>query len=149
MTLTKNQRSRKYYWANLEKCREIARKASAKYRLLYPDKAKQSQKKWNAKNPQKLAQIERKRQAKRYGLTLEQLKGMYKKQKNRCAGCRTPFSSDRNPDTDHDRKCCPGKFSCGKCVRGLLCKYCNSILGYAKDNIKTLKNLIVYLGGKL
>ena len=29
--------------------------------------------------------------------------------------------------------------------RGLLCNSCNSVLGHAKDNIKTLENLIKYL----
>jgi len=31
-------------------------------------------------------------------------------------------------------------------VRGLLCNSCNSALGYAKDNIKVLTNMIKYLG---
>lgn len=32
-------------------------------------------------------------------------------------------------------------------VRGLLCQHCNSVLGYAKDNIEVLKNAIHYLQG--
>lgn len=30
-------------------------------------------------------------------------------------------------------------------VRGLICSACNSVLGYSKDNIKTLENAIKYL----
>ena len=30
-------------------------------------------------------------------------------------------------------------------VRGFICKYCNSLLGYAKDNIEILQNSISYL----
>lgn len=32
-------------------------------------------------------------------------------------------------------------------VRGLICSHCNSVLGYAKDNIKVLENAIEYLKG--
>jgi hypothetical protein len=35
---------------------------------------------------------------------------------------------------DHDHACCPGGYSCGTCIRGLLCGGCNSWLGtYEKD----------------
>jgi len=39
---------------------------------------------------------------------------------------------------DHDHKCCPGTRSCGKCVRGLLCNWCNRLLGMALDDPERL-----------
>lgn len=33
-------------------------------------------------------------------------------------------------------------------VRGLICSHCNSVLGYAKDNVKTLQSAIDYLIGE-
>jgi hypothetical protein len=49
------------------------------------------------------------------------------------------------PHVDHDHTCCPGKKSCGKCIRGFLCRACNSFIGLAKDNITTLENAVKYL----
>jgi hypothetical protein len=46
---------------------------------------------------------------------------------------------------DHDHNCCPGKYSCGRCVRGLLCRSCNLALGYLKDSPDRLLSLVNYL----
>lgn len=46
---------------------------------------------------------------------------------------------------DHDHMCCSGQNSCGKCVRGKLCRSCNTALGYVQDDIKKLFGLIDYL----
>lgn len=46
---------------------------------------------------------------------------------------------------DHDHKCCNGPYSCGKCVRGLLCGRCNNILGRMRDDVQTFRNAIQYL----
>ena len=46
---------------------------------------------------------------------------------------------------DHDHACCPGTRSCGKCVRGLLCNWCNRLLGMAFDNPAILAGAIQYL----
>lgn len=46
---------------------------------------------------------------------------------------------------DHDHSCCPGAKSCGKCVRGILCKPCNTGIGYFKDAPERLEEAARYL----
>lgn len=46
---------------------------------------------------------------------------------------------------DHDHSCCSGPKSCGKCVRGLLCGNCNSVIGFAKDSSDTLIKAAAYV----
>jgi hypothetical protein len=46
---------------------------------------------------------------------------------------------------DHDHSCCPGEGSCGKCVRGALCRECNQGLGNFRDDIDRLESAIAYL----
>lgn len=49
---------------------------------------------------------------------------------------------------DHDHSCCPGKSSCGRCVRSLLCHRCNTrLLGAAKDDIDLIAGALAYLLG--
>lgn len=69
---------------------------------------------------------------------------LLKKQKKRCAACRAPFGA-KTPHVDHDHACCPGRRSCGKCVRGLLCGHCNATLGNARDSVKRLRDCANYL----
>lgn len=44
---------------------------------------------------------------------------------------------------DHDHSCCPGAHSCGKCVRGLLCRVCNQFLGLINDNLDTAQEYLI------
>ena len=46
---------------------------------------------------------------------------------------------------DHDHSCCPDKKCCGKCIRGLLCRRCNDMLGKVEDSIEVLQEMIAYL----
>ena len=64
-----------------------------------------------------------------------------------CAICgrSDPGRRYKHFSIDHNHDCCSGKKSCGKCVRGLLCHYCNAGLGWFKDNIAVMKNAATYL----
>jgi Recombination endonuclease VII len=84
-----------------------------------------------------------------YGITLETYTKILLDQDGKCASCgRTNPNFNRAFSVDHDHSCCPGRRSCGKCVRGLLCSACNTILGHAKDDKKMLLKLIDYLNRK-
>lgn len=78
---------------------------------------------------------------KAYGLTVEQVDAMFKRQYGRCLGCQGElkvggkrgerFNVDHNHETGE--------------VRGLLCSPCNRSLGLLKEDPSTLRRLISYL----
>ncbi len=55
----------------------------------------------------------------------------------------------RKLSVDHDHSCCPGPISCGKCIRGLVCAPCNTLIGQVGDSqghaIERLQAYIDYL----
>ena len=87
--------------------------------------------------------------ARRYGITtkkLEELISLWP----RCAICgnyetQKSYGNVRSLAVDHDRSCCPGKKSCGKCVRALLCGECNVKVGYLELDRDRLIGLMNYL----
>lgn len=70
------------------------------------------------------------RQAKRYGLTIARMNAILRVQDDACALCGELSGDDGIEGisfwhVDHDHACCNLSGSCGRCVRGLLCKSCN------------------------
>ncbi len=73
-----------------------------------------------------------------YGIDIGDVAAMLEQQDGKCAVCDLTLqlrSPVRGPqlDTaclDHDHVCCPGKRTCGRCIRGLLCVSCNVKVGY-------------------
>lgn len=78
----------------------------------------------------------------RYNLTVDKYNALLAAQNGLCAiaGC-----SNKPTDIDHDHSCCSGAYSCGKCVRGLLCRSCNLALGLINDDIVKVAGLQTYL----
>jgi hypothetical protein len=70
-----------------------------------------------------------------------------KEQQNHACPCGRFFGASYVPHVDHDHKCCAGRRSCGKCVRGLLCSRCNTVLGLLEEDPNLLPPYLKkYLG---
>jgi hypothetical protein len=134
-----NADSKAYAAANPEK-----RKAQHRaYQLAYPERLAVNSRAWQLRNPEKTKVIAWKS---KYGIDFEAL---WKAQEGLCASCHKPMRrGGREIDSvcvDHDKQCCPGRKSCGKCVRGLVHRNCNLVLGYARDDLCVLKSSLIYL----
>ena len=81
----------------------------------------------------------------KYRMTLAQYEALWAAQGGTCAVCPAVLVVGGSTHVDHDHACCPGKYTCGKCVRGLLCTRCNMMLGFAKDNPEILEAGAAYL----
>lgn len=81
----------------------------------------------------------------RSGMTREQFEALLLSQGGVCAICKEPEAMNRRIAVDHDHACCPGKDSCGECIRGLLCGNCNNGIGRFKDSPELLARAIQYL----
>jgi hypothetical protein len=80
----------------------------------------------------------------KYGLSVAMRDQMLAEQDG-CAVCHTWESGGQGWCIDHDHACCPGKRSCGRCVRGVVCFSCNVGLGAFKDDIEVMARAIDYL----
>jgi hypothetical protein len=133
--------ARAWYWANKEKRAKYIRE----YREKNSDKLKEYDKERYKKPERKLASKANKLKYS-YGLTLEQYYSMWEAQDNRCAICPKELVEGKaGAHVDHDHKCCPGKTSCGKCIRGILCADCNNLIERAKENEDILMEAVQYI----
>lgn len=73
----------------------------------------------------------------KYGITLEDYKGLLENQGGCCAICRIPNDGRKRFDVDH----CHTTLI----VRGLLCSNCNRGIGHLKDSVIILNSAIEYL----
>jgi hypothetical protein len=82
---------------------------------------------------------------KQFGLEPEEYLRLYEHQGRRCAICRRATGASKRLAVDHDHACCPGPTSCGRCVRGLLCGPCNSVLAHFRDDPELFRRCLAYL----
>ncbi len=142
-----------------EYCRELYAKSpkARKRQLDYGHKwyaenanrAQDRQRQYRAENPDKVRTDNHRFHLKwNFGLTLEQWNQIFEAQGRKCGNPGCPNiepGGKRQWAVDHDHRCCPGRRSCGKCIRGLLCHKCNLLLGHAHDEISVLLGAAAYL----
>ncbi len=70
---------------------------------------------------------------------------LWQEQDGLCYLCKDPLGPDRMAVIDHDHRCCPPGYSCEICRRGLACRLCNWIAGYAFDDPDRLERIAANL----
>lgn len=119
------------YWRDPEGARADARAYYAANR----DRAAALARSYRAKNKDRHRANERRRN---YGVTADQVEAMRAEQGGCCAICQRALTeANRETHVDHDHK--TGR------VRGLLCRRCNSGLGFFGDSVEALRAAILYL----
>lgn len=101
-------------------------------------------KNWQDGNKEKLQQYQADRSYTRHGISKKYYLELLAEQNYSCIICLGNNGKDRLV-IDHDHTCCPGDYSCGSCIRGLLCSACNRALGLLKEDTNALLNAIRYL----
>jgi hypothetical protein len=77
----------------------------------------------------------------RHNMSREKYDEMIARHNGKCWVCKEREAVN----IDHDHSCCSGTWSCGKCIRGVLCNRCNTALGLMQDDKKILSKAISYL----
>lgn len=119
------------------RCKACYSAQSAAHYLRTKDIAKANAKRLRERNPELVTRrIRKSHLLKQYNLTIEEWDAILARQGGVCGMCGDPETANHWSSgkvlalaVDHDHTCCPGKTSCGKCVRGLLCRKCNQGLG--------------------
>lgn len=127
-----------------ERSRYAERKeeVAARKRLEYAEDREnkiETVRRWQRRNPEKVKASWRERHLWRwYRLTIAEFDSLFLGQGSRCGICgsESPIGQ-KHWHIDHDH-------STGK-IRGILCYYCNLLLGHAKDNTAILRAAIEYL----
>lgn len=121
---------------------EPARKYASNWRVNNYEQHRKNVKRWQDENADRLAFLNFKSSIlRKYGLSYESYVKLLDQHGNACAICK----SSEKLCIDHDHECCPSSRTCGKCVRGILCNSCNTMLGMCNDKVEVLKNAIEYL----
>lgn len=131
--MTKEQRSA-WRKANPEKHRAEQRKHYAKHKLAEQRRASKSKK----KNPISI----RRRRLKLANWTLELYDKVFEEQKGLCWICGTTLNHDIKLNSN---RACADHDHVRKIPRGILCAMCNPMLGFARDNVRTLEMAVSYL----
>jgi hypothetical protein len=104
---------------------------SLAYRAAHKDEINRKRREQNA-TPKGRAAVRDACLKRRYGVSLDDYKAMYKRQRGRCRICRV---KKRKLYVDHK----------GPIVRGLLCNPCNLGLGIFRDDPKRMRAAITYV----
>ena len=125
--------TRRYYAKNREKC--IA------YNRIWKKDHPEMVRVHELRRPARTAQMRNARLRNLYWLDSLAFSVLLAEQGGVCAAC----GGGGEMTVDHDHSCCPGRLTCGRCVRGILCSRCNAAAGQLGDSHVRASRLAAYL----
>lgn len=139
-----------YYYRNRDRVKAKRRADRAANPTLAKEKARQQRqrhaakiaarnKRYAARHPDRIKATAARKRLKKYGLTFDSYNALIERQFGRCVLCQTEIT-EIDPALIHIDHC----HTTGL-VRGVLCVRCNSLLGFAKEDVTTLQRAIAYL----
>jgi hypothetical protein len=136
----KAESSRRWRARNPEKAKEV----NLRYRRANREKLAAAAYAWRQSNPGKTKEAARRwREANvhRHAMSRAEWFQILAQQDGLCYLCNKPLNLDspREVHVDHDHRCCQSAGSCRYCRRGLACRACNGIIGFASDDPATLR----------
>lgn len=177
-TISREERSRKYYKENREKLLEVSKQwrinnrkkanhhhkkyyrnnkkliieQARSWQALHPKHVREACIRWQKNHPDIIRMNNKSRMCKSVGLLYDEYVEILKKQKNKCAICNkkeTRKINNRVVDLSIDHNHKTNKY------RGLLCSKCNAALGHLNEDPVIINNMLRYikkwnkgLGGK-
>jgi uncharacterized protein YifE (UPF0438 family) len=139
-TIDNFYRNKHYVSGYSYNCKECDKKAQKIWRQNNRKKALKLSKNWKDNNQDKVYIAKLKRE---YNLSIEEFENMFVKQNKKCAICEIniekPYLAEKFESAYVDHCHLTNK------VRGLLCQYCNTGIGFFKDNVNFLNQAINYL----
>ena len=116
-------------------CIECTAIQNKEYNLKNKNKVAAVNKKWAAKNKEKIKETKMQR---KFGISLKEKQKIFELQGNMCAICKcTENGRERDWDVDHCH--------ITGTIRGILCSNCNRALGLFQDNKQNLLRAASYL----
>lgn len=106
---------------------------------------------WKANNRERMMFVWCRGRCKNHGITVERYEELLRAQNGVCGICHQPEQRKGakggiwSLGIDHDHRCCPGRFGCAKCVRGLLCSKCNQAIALFSEDARILQSAVDYL----
>jgi hypothetical protein len=117
--------------------REERRKTDRKWKESHPEQVNAAKRRWYGKHAERCLETARKSSYKlKYGITVETYEQLLREQAGVCAICGGK-PENRRLSVDHDHTT--------GLVRGLLCRKCNSAIGYMSDSLVKLQRATRYL----
>lgn len=110
------------------------------------DQTRRNLQSWRRENKDRSKEYDHRSGLRKHGCSVDQYEQLLHTQGGVCAICGGTNKNGRRLSIDHDHRCCDGKFSCGSCIRGLVCEHCNYGLGHFRNSVDLLTKAARYIG---